>query len=195
MTYSHDPTVFASSASPTTWVIDSGATDHVAGKRSEFQSYFLTTNERVKTADGSYNHKAGKRTVCVLPNLSLPFVLHVPRFSVNVLSVSALTRNLNCFVTPHHSYYVFQDLRTGQKIGGSSESNGIYTLDLKNTESRVLQTEVNDENKLSPWRRRLGHAPVQCLRNISFLNLANKHVNSLKCDACQLAKSETLVVF
>ena len=53
-------------------------------------------------------------------------------------------------------------------------SNGLYILDWKNMESSVLQTEVVDENKVALWHRCLGHAPLQCLRNVSFLNFANK---------------------
>lgn len=60
MTSSHNPTTFASSASP---VIDSGATHHVTSVRSEFQSYTSTTHRRVRIAYGCYNHIAGKGTV------------------------------------------------------------------------------------------------------------------------------------
>ena len=46
---------------------------------------------------------------------------------------------------------------------------------------------------MSLWHRCLGHAPLQCLRNISFLNFANKPDSSLKCDACQFAKNKRSV--
>ena len=58
--FSHNPTAFASSASPSNWLIDSGVTDHVIGIRSEFQSYTTTNDGRVRIADGSYTHKAGR---------------------------------------------------------------------------------------------------------------------------------------
>ena len=102
MASSGSPTAFASH----TWVIDSGAIDHVTGIRSQFQSYSFTTDRRVRIADGSYNHIAGKGTVCVLPNLSLSFVLHVLSFSFNLLFVSALTKHLNCCVS-FYPYFVF----------------------------------------------------------------------------------------
>ena len=88
---SYNPTAFASFASSSTWVIDSGVTNHVTSIRFEFQSCTSTTDRRVRIADGSYNHLVGKGTVCVLPNLTLSSVLHVPSFSFNLLSVSALT--------------------------------------------------------------------------------------------------------
>ena len=84
-------------------------------------------------------------------------------------------------------------MRTGQKIGGGSVSNGLYTLDLKNIESRTLQAEVGDENKVTLWHHHLGHAPLQCLRNIPFLSFANKRDSLLRCDACQFAKNKRSV--
>lgn len=66
MASSRSPAAFASH----TWVIDLGAIDHVTGICSQFQYYSSTTDQRVRIVDGSYNHIAGKGTVCVLPNLS-----------------------------------------------------------------------------------------------------------------------------
>ena len=99
MASSHIPTAFSSSASPSTWVIDSGATNHVKGIHSEFQSYTPTTDGKVRIVDGSYTHIAGKRTVHILPNPSLSSVHHDLSFSFYLLSVSALAKNLNCCIT------------------------------------------------------------------------------------------------
>lgn len=96
---SHNPTAFASSSSSFTWVIDSRAIDHVTGIRSAFQSYSSVADGRVRIA--------GKGTVHILPNLSLSSVLYVPSFSFSLLSVSALTKSLNCCVTFYPSYCVF----------------------------------------------------------------------------------------
>ena len=78
-------------------MIDSGATDHVAGIRYEFQSYTTTNDGGVRIAYGSYTHIAGRGTVRILPDLTLSSVLHIPNFSFNLLSVSALTKTLNCW--------------------------------------------------------------------------------------------------
>ena len=98
------------------------------------------------------------------------------------MSVSALIKNQNCCVFFHPSYCVFQDLRTGQRIGGGGETDGLYTLDMKRTESKALQSEAADENKVLLWNHRLGHAPVQCLKNFSFIHIQNKSVGVLRCD-------------
>lgn len=84
----------------------------------------------------------------------------------------------------------FWDLRTGQKISGGHESNSLYNLDLKKLESKAFHTEVVDDNKMSMWHRCLGHVPLKCVRNISFLNVENKHDSILIFDACQFAKNK-----
>lgn len=84
---SHNPVALASSSSSSTWVIDSGATDHVTAIRSEFHTYTQQTLGIVKIADAPFTQVAGKGSISVLPNLSLPFVLPVPYFSFNLLSV------------------------------------------------------------------------------------------------------------
>ena len=87
-----------------------------------FLSYTTTTKESVGIADDSYTLVARKGTIQDPPDLSLSFVLHIPYFSFNRMSVSSLTKNLNSSVTFYPSYCIFQDLRMGQRIGGGSEN-------------------------------------------------------------------------
>ena len=68
ITSSHNPT--ASSASSSTWAIDSRATDHVTGICFEFSSY-TATNGRVRIANGCQAPIAGKGTVQALTDLSI----------------------------------------------------------------------------------------------------------------------------
>ena len=53
-----------------------------------------------------------KGLVHTTPSLSLSSFLHVPSFTANLLSISRITRDLNCSVTFFPSFYVFQDLQT-----------------------------------------------------------------------------------
>ena len=61
--------------------------------------------------------------------LPLSFVLHIPSFSTNLLSISSLTRDLNCKVTFFPSYYIFQDLVTEKEIGYGRLDGGLYLLE------------------------------------------------------------------
>lgn len=94
-TDSRYPTALASSSSAPTWVIDSGATDHVTVSMcSNFRSYAQRSHGRVRIADGTFTCVAGEGTIDVLPNVSLSSVLHVRQFSFNLVSVSSLTKKI-----------------------------------------------------------------------------------------------------
>lgn len=54
--------------------------------------------DKVCIADGSYYSIARHGNIHDTSNLSLPSVLHIPNFTLNLLSISHLTKNLNCDV-------------------------------------------------------------------------------------------------
>ncbi|XP_073227024.1 uncharacterized protein [Cicer arietinum] len=113
-----------------TWIIDSGATDHMTGESSLFSSYSpCAGNHKIKIADGSLSAIAGKGSVILSPKLTLKDVLHVPNLSCNLLSITKLTKDINCQANFFHSHCTFKDLSTGKMIGNAKESGGLYYLD------------------------------------------------------------------
>ena len=87
-------TSFISSSS--TWVIDSGATDHMTSNFSFFTSFqshpFSST---ITLADESTSCVLGSGTIHLITLITLTSVLSLPQFSFNLISVSKLTRTLN----------------------------------------------------------------------------------------------------
>ncbi|KAK8938674.1 hypothetical protein KSP39_PZI011284 [Platanthera zijinensis] len=66
----------AVSSTPSEWIIDSGATDHMTGSASGFTSYTpLSGRDKVIAANGSLSAIAGKGTVSCSPDLSLSSVI------------------------------------------------------------------------------------------------------------------------
>ncbi|GKV53382.1 hypothetical protein SLEP1_g59913 [Rubroshorea leprosula] len=57
-------------------------------------------------------------------------VLHVPNFATNLLSISSITKSMNCSVTFFPTHCVFQDLETRRMIGSGREDGGLYLLDM-----------------------------------------------------------------
>ena len=57
-----------------------------------------------------------------LPSLPLTFVLHVPDSSFNLISISKLTCDLNCFITFSNTFVTLQDRSTGRTIGIGDEN-------------------------------------------------------------------------
>ena len=53
----------------------------------------------------------------------------MPDFLVNLLSISAITKVLNCFVTFFSFHCIFQDLQTERRISlGREYRHGVYML-------------------------------------------------------------------
>lgn len=113
-----------------TWIVDSGATDHMTGESSLFSSYKpCAGNFNIKLADGSLSAVAGKGSIVLSPLLTIQDVLHVPNLSCNLLSVSTLITNKSCQVNFFDTHCVFQDLISGRVIGTAEQSGGLYYLE------------------------------------------------------------------
>jgi hypothetical protein len=113
-----------------TWVIDSGATDHMTWESSLFSSYSpCAGNHKIKIVDGSLSAIAGKGSVILSPLLTLKNVLHVPKLSYNLISITKLTEDTNCQANFFHSHCIFKDLNSGKMIVSAKKSGGLYYLD------------------------------------------------------------------
>ena len=78
------------------------------------------------------------------------------------MSVSKFTKSLNCSITFYPSSCVFQELKTGMKIGGGHEAGGLYYLDGGGRASIAFQSS------LSPlqWHCRFGHPSLKVLKSL-----------------------------
>ncbi|KAI5391234.1 hypothetical protein KIW84_076180 [Lathyrus oleraceus] len=85
--------------------------------------------EKVRIVDGSYSSIAGKGNIKISEQITLQSVLHVPKFTCNLLSVHKLSKDTNCSVLFRPSTCVFQDQNSGKTIGTAREMNGLYYLD------------------------------------------------------------------
>ena len=81
------------------WIIDSSTNEHMIGSSTSLFDYHLVdTPHNVTLANGSLSTAAGSGHTHLSPDIKL-FVLHVPGFSFNLLSISKITEALNCFVS------------------------------------------------------------------------------------------------
>jgi hypothetical protein len=69
----------------------------MTGASDLFTSYMpCSGKDKVRVADGSMAPIMGRGSIYCTKSLSLSPVLHVPKFPVNLLSVSSITKSLNC---------------------------------------------------------------------------------------------------
>ena len=79
-----------------TWVVDSGATDHMTQSSHGFVSYSpYPSNKKIAIADGTLVTVAGQGDVVINQNFLLKNVLHVPKLSTNLVSIHKLIKDLN----------------------------------------------------------------------------------------------------
>jgi GAG-pre-integrase domain len=96
------------------------------------------------------------------------------------LSVSKVTRELNCKIIFSPTNVIFQDQITGQKIGEGQLVDGLYVLDDigKTCLSVVQSTHIG--NLL---HKRLGHPSDRILNKLFCCN-----IDTTNCDVCKLSK-------
>jgi len=112
------------------WILDSGATDHLTGSSDNFLSYHpCVGHEKIRIVDRSFAPVASKGHISPFDDLILQNVLHVPKISYNLLSVSKITRDLNYHVAFSLDNVVFQDLSLGTMIGTTQHNRGFYFLE------------------------------------------------------------------
>ncbi|TYJ46163.1 hypothetical protein E1A91_A02G102200v1 [Gossypium mustelinum] len=106
--------------------------------KSLFNHTTCPSKDSVRLADGFLTSIFGTDSVVCTPNITLSSILHVLRFPVNLLSISTITKALNCKSEFLPDHCVFQDLQTGKTIGSGRLYNGLYILDRSSNVSSII---------------------------------------------------------
>lgn len=98
------------------WVVDSGVTHHIVSNNNMFfiRSKLARVGEdKVNMPNGAKVDISHSGEALVLQNKTVKYVLFVPDFKPNLLSVSKVTRQLSCFVSFYLDFCIFQDPYSG----------------------------------------------------------------------------------
>ena len=112
-------------------------------------------------------------------SLTLHNVFSIPEFKFNLMSISQLTKSLNCVVSFYPKFCFFQDLTTKTLIGMGEECNGLYYF--KPLTITSLQTLGSISFKV--WHRHLGHLSIN-----NVLNFISPPKTLDICDSCAHGK-------
>ena len=140
-------------------IVDSGASKHITGTRSEFREYSPSMHkhpETIQIADGTFQPIRGTGSIHCTPSITFSSVLHVPSFPVNLLSVSSAIDDLNCRAIFDQDICVFQEKGTGRTLGTGKRRNGLWYLDEKVTELAAALIRRHEE-EIMLQHCRLGH--------------------------------------
>ena len=100
------------------WILDTGATHHIACSKSLFTYLKPQSNTSPVIFPNGQSATISFIGSVELPNgLYLNNVLYVPSFKLNLLSIPQLTKEMSCRVIFHHDHYLIQDLQSRKTIG------------------------------------------------------------------------------
>ncbi|KAK0581116.1 hypothetical protein LWI29_010174 [Acer saccharum] len=147
------------------WIIDSGVTDHI----SSLSNLFFRKNKNcslppVLLPSGEKANIVAKGSLPLNYVCYLHDVLCLPTFKVDLMSVSRLTRGLNCSITFFPYWCVLQDLAMRRMIGLGKQRDKLYYLVALTTEKSKITSPANRPacnltiSSTDLWHKCLGHA-------------------------------------
>ncbi|KAK3007336.1 hypothetical protein RJ639_016752 [Escallonia herrerae] len=111
------------------WIIDSGATDHMTFDAHDFIETSQQKRICIANANGVTYPVTGAGKVALSPSFTLSNTLLVPSLSNKLLSIGQVTEELNCCALMYPKFCLFQDLRNKKIIGRGTKREGLYYMD------------------------------------------------------------------
>jgi len=184
------------------WIIDSGATDHICSSLSHFTSYHQINPISVKLPNRNQVIANYFESVFINQDHVLDNVLHIPNFTINLLSVAKLIDNLSCAIVCYSNGCHIKD-KTSLKMIGSAEMQGrLYILrvpsyqnfQIKLVKSPHITNIVNftTSDLETLWHFWLGHVSSKSLDVIKNKFSFVKYNKSFICDICHFEKQKKL---
>lgn len=165
-----------------------------------FSTYLPSAgNEKINTRNGSSSLIVGIGSITITKFMKLDSVRHVPYLACNLLSISKLTKQANCWAHFCFTHCIFQDLSLEKMIGNAKEHDGLYYLYESMVRNLWSQIQCNltttsknkDANNLLLWHRRRGYPNIQYLSQLFPEFCFNKE--PFHCNKCELAKNHRAI--
>jgi hypothetical protein len=159
--------VFSDTSKNKTWIIDTGASDHMTNDSNKLLS--------IRPSSQSTSPIMAEGHVILSNLLKLDSVLVVPSLEYNLLSVSQITLSLNCSVSFWPTFCIFQDILTRKTLGYGVKRDKLYYLELtavgEHRFGHACQTGIENRVKKAReiiwlWHRRLGHLSFGYLKEL-----------------------------
>jgi transposase InsO family protein len=168
-----------------TWIIDTGATNHMTGNLSNLYDLRNILQCPVGLPNGSNAVATKEGSVTLDGNFVLKNVLYVPGLTCNLISVSQLVDHSKCIVKFTDNICVMQDRTSRMLIGAGERRDGLYHFQ---GIPRIKAMKVEKVEFLDILHQRLGHPSMKVTKLIP-VGGSNKNSSLNKCcDVCQRAK-------
>ncbi|KAK3006834.1 hypothetical protein RJ639_015528 [Escallonia herrerae] len=172
------------------WIIDSGATDHMTFDAQDFIETSQQKRTCIANANGVTYSVTGAGKVALSPSFTLSNTLLVPSLSNKLLSIGQVTEELNCCALMYPKFCLFQDLRNKKIIGRGTKREGLYYMDdLSIGQTNTAHGTNDKERQIWLWHYRLGHPSFLYLKHLFPSLFSDSHESLFRCETCILAKS------
>ncbi|KAK3005339.1 hypothetical protein RJ639_015952 [Escallonia herrerae] len=149
------------------WIIDSGATDHMTFDAQDFIETSQQKRTCIANANGVTYPVTGAGKVALSPSFTLSNTLLVPSLSNKLLSIGQVIEELNCCALMYPKFCLFQDLRNKKIIGRGTKREGLYYMDdLSIGQTNTAHGTNDKERQIWLWHYRLGHPSFSYLKHL-----------------------------
>lgn len=184
------------------WIVDSGATSHMAVSKEYFESLDETVKDDIVLANGMKTKSAGKgicRIQCIGPEgfvneMTLSNTLFVPDLESNLFSVRSATKKGATVIFDEQGCRIFK----GEKVVAVGVvSGGLYNLQHIHVANLAQSKPNHSENCQHAWHRKFGHrdpgAVGELEKNnmVTGLKIVNCGVKAV-CECCLEGKFSRL---
>ena len=168
------------------WILDTGASNHMTGSIEELNDLKIIDQCPVGLPDGSSALAVKEGTTVLDGDLCLENVLYVPGLTCNLISVSQLIDQYDCFVLFTKKLCVIQGHTSRMLIGAGERRDGLYYF---KGIPQINTMKISNKASLDLWHQRLGHPSLRITKLVPEVHSSNQE-NSLNknCDVCQRAK-------
>ena len=148
------------------------------------QSIYTVTPSSIVLPDGTQTVAEQEGTVILEGGIVLKRVLHVPSLNCNLISLSKLIKDSNCFVIFTNELCVIQDRNSRTLIGVGELRDGIYYY---HSLASAKAYHASKSDDLDLWHQRMGHPSTQIMPFVSGVKI-DRNVSNKVCEICLQAK-------
>jgi len=184
------------------WIIDSGATDHICSFLTYFTSYHQINPIYVKLPNGNKVIANYSGSVFLNQNHVIGNVLYIPCFTFNLLSVAKLIDKLSCVLIFDSNGCHIQDKNSLEIISSAKMQDKLYILRIPSYQKLqikpikythiIIIVNVSASDLESLWHFLLGHISNKCTDLIKNKFPFVKYNKSFVCDFVILQSKKSL---
>ncbi|KAK2999074.1 hypothetical protein RJ639_024033 [Escallonia herrerae] len=161
----------------------------MTGNLNFFSSIWDIPPSPVGLPDGLQTNAIKAGSVSLTDGITLRHVLYVPNLAVNLISVSCLATDANCFVAFSNDICVLQDRTSKSPIGLGKMHRGVFVFQPLST---ATVASVSESESYELWHRRMGHPSSQPLIHLPTVSVVSPSLKTI-CDVCCRAKHSRTV--